>query len=463
MGSSEEKIDKCACFLILNFLDVWKLHKISKTQQQYETAKRLIPGGTQLFSKRPEMFSPDLWPAYYEKAKGCEIWDLDGRRYTDMSLMGVGPCILGYADDDVDKMVKNAIDAGTMTTLNCAEEVELAEMLLEIHPWAGKVRYARTGGEAMAVAVRIARAKTNKDTILFCGYHGWHDWYLSANLAEDKALDGHLLPGLESLGVPRSLKGTTIPFSYNDTDAFLALIKKHKPNIAAVVMEPIRTHYPQEGFLEIIRQTTENLGIVLVFDEVTAGWRLNLGGAHLGFSIDPDIAVFAKAISNGYPMAAIIGRSEIMQSAQDTFISSTYWTERIGPTAALATIKKLKEKNVSQHLINIGKDIQEGWGKLAQKHNLKITISGIYPLGHFSFDYDNPLVLKTLFTQLMLERGFLATTAFYASYAHKSRHVDGYLDAADEAFSVISRTIQNDCPQKYLQGPVCHSGFKRLN
>ena len=414
-------------------------------------------------SKRPEMFSPCLWPAYYEKAKGCELWDLDGRKYIDMSLIGVGSCILGYTDDDVDKMVKKAIDSGTMTTLNCNEEVELAEMLLEIHPWAGKVRYTRTGGEAMAVAIRIARAKTNKDMILFCGYHGWHDWYLSANLADDKALDGHLLPRLEPKGVPRSLKGTMIPFNYNDTDTFLALIKKHKSNIAAVVMEPIRNHYPEKGFLETIRQTTEDLGIVLVFDEVTAGWRLNLGGAHLCFSVNPDIAVFAKGMSNGYPMAAIIGISEVMQASQSTFISSTYWTEKIGPVAALATIKKLKEYNVSKHLSNIGKEIQEGWKKLSQKYSLRITVSGIYPLSHFSFDYDNSLVLKTLFTELMLERGFLATTAFYSSYAHKNTHVIRYLDATDQAFEFISKTIQKGNSEKHVRGHVCHAGFKRLN
>lgn len=341
--------------------------------------------------------------------------------------------------------------------------MKLADLLCELHPWAKMVRYARTGGEAMAVAARIARANSEKDLILFCGYHGWQDWYLSANLADDKALDGHLLPGLEPKGVPRSLKGTMIPFNYNDTDTFLALIKKHKSNIAAVVMEPIRNHYPEKGFLETIRQTTEDLGIVLVFDEVTAGWRLNLGGAHLCFSVNPDIAVFAKGMSNGYPMAAIIGRSEVMQAAQCTFISSTYWTERIGPVAALATIKKLKKKNVSKHLVNIGKEIQEGWKKLSEKHNLRITVSGIYPLSHFSFDYDNSLVLKTLFTQLMLERGFLATTAFYASYAHKKTHVMRYLDATDQAFEFISKTIKKGSSEKYVRGPVCHAGFKRLN
>jgi len=428
----------------------------------YNKAKKIIPGGTQLFSKRPEMFLPDFWPAYYDKAKGCKVWDLDGNEYIDMSYMGIGACILGYADEDVNTAAKKAIDKGNMSTLNCPEEVELAELLCELHPWAEMVRYARTGGEAMSVAVRIARAKTNKDTILFCGYHGWHDWYLSANLSEDEALDGHLLPGLEPKGVPRGLKGTAIPFNYNDRDGFLKLINKYKDDVGIVVMEPIRNYYPKEGFLETIREITKKLGIALIFDEVTSGWRLNIGGAHLNYKVEPDIAVFAKAISNGYPMAAIIGKSDIMETAQDSFISSTYWTERIGPVAALATIKKLKRDNVPKHLINIGKEVQEGWKKLSEKHGLNITVSGINPLGHFSFNYDNPLVLKTLFTQLLLENGFLATTAFYASFAHKDEHVEKYLEAVDEAFNFISKAIKEGNPEKYLKGPICHTGFRRL-
>lgn len=428
----------------------------------WNKAKEIIPGGAQLLSKRSEMFLPEQWPSYFSRAKGVEIWDLDGNKFIDMSLMGVGPCILGYADDDIDGAVKEAIEAGTMTTLNCPEEAVLANVMLEIHPWAQMVRYARCGGEAMAVAVRIARAKTGKDLILFCGYHGWHDWYLSANLADDQALDGHLLPGLEPKGVPRSLKGTAIPFSYNEADGFLELVNKHKGNIAAVVMEPIRNHYPAEGFLETIRKKTEESGVVLIFDEITSGWRLNLGGAHLGFAVNPDIAVFAKAMSNGYPMAAVIGKAEIMQAAQDTFISSTYWTDRIGPTAALATIKKLKENNVSQHLIRVGKGIQDGWMKLARKHKVKISVCGIYPLGHFSFDYKESSVLKTLFTQLMLDEGFLATTAFYASYSHRENHIKDYLKAVDKAFSFISKAIKDGNPAGYLKGPVCHSGFRRL-
>ena len=432
------------------------------SQDLYKKAKKLIPGGTQLLSKRPEIFLPDLWPAYYEKAKGCRVWDLDGNKYTDMSYMGIGASILGYADKDVDSAVKTAVDKGSMCTLNCPEEVELAELLCKLHPWAEMVRYARTGGEAMAIAVRIARAKTGKDLILFCGYHGWHDWYLSANLADNKALDGHLLPGLKPKGVPRVLKNSAIPFSYNNIKGFLSLVDKYKNKIGTVVMEPLRNYYPEKGFLETIREMTEKLKIVLIFDEITSGWRLNLGGAHLKLGVNPDIAVFGKGISNGYPMAAIIGKSEVMEVAQETFISSTYWTERIGPVAALATIRKLKERDVPSHLINIGKKIQNGWRESAEKNRLKISVSGIYPLGHFSFNYEDPLILKTLFTQLMLERGFLATDSFYASYAHREKNVEKYLEVVDEVFEFIARAIKENKVKKYLKGPICHSGFRRL-
>lgn len=435
---------------------------MGKSQDLYTKAKKLIPGGTQLLSKRPEMYLPHYWPSYYEKAKGCEIWDLDGNKYVDMSYMGIGSCILGYADEDINEAVKNAIDKGSMSTLNSPEEVELAEILCDLHPWADMVRYTRTGGEAMSVAVRIGRAKTGKDTVLFCGYHGWHDWYLAANLADDKAIDGHLLPGLDPAGVPKALRGTAYPFAYNDTMGFLDLIDKHKNNIGVIVLESIRNYQPEREFVDTIRQVTIDLGAVLVFDEITAGWRLNMGGAHLLLKVEPDIAVFGKAISNGFPQGVVVGKKYVMESAQDSFISSTYWTERIGPTASIATIKKMKEKNVPDHLIKVGQKIQDGWKSSAAKHQLRIKVAGIYPLGHFAFEYENPLVLKTLFTQLMLDRGFLATNGFYASYAHKDEHVKMYLEAADDAFLFISNAIEEGNPEKYLKGPVCHSGFKRL-
>jgi len=435
---------------------------MGKSQELYKRAKELIPGGTQLLSKRPEMFLPDLWPAYYNRAKGCEVWDLDGKKYVDMSTMGVGSCVLGYADDDVNRDVKSAVDKGNMCTLNAPEEVELAELLIKLHPWAEMVRYARTGGESMMIAVRIARAKSGKDTVLFCGYHGWHDWYLSSNLGDEKSLDGHLLPGLNPLGVPRSLKGLTYPFNYNDTEGFLRLVEEHKDNIGVVVMEPIRNFVPDKDFIKTIRQVTNDLGIVLIVDEITAGFRLNNGGAHLLFDLEPDIAVFAKGMSNGFPMAAIIGKSDVMEVAQETFISSTYWTDRVGPTAALATINKINDNNVTEHLIRAGKKVKDLWKTIASKHDIDIEISGIDPLGHFDFKYEKPLVIKTLFTQLMLEKGFLASNGFYASYAHQDELIEKYSDAVDSTFTLISKAIKDGNPDKYLKGPVCHSGFKRL-
>jgi len=435
---------------------------MGKSQELYKKAKKLIPGGTQLLTKRPEMFLPDLWPAYYSKAKGCQVWDLDDKQYTDMSYMGIGSCILGYADETVNNAVKEAIDNGNMTTLNAPEEVELAELLCELHPWADEVRYARSGGESMAVAVRIARAKAQKDVVLFCGYHGWHDWYLAANLADDEALDGHLIPGLSPRGVPRGLKGTSFPFKYNDVDGFLELYEKHKDNLAAIIMEPLRNVHPNQDFIDAIHSKTVDKDVTLIVDEITAGWRLNIGGAHLLLNIKPDIAVFGKAVSNGFPMGIILGKKDVMDAAQETFISSTYWTDRIGFVSSLATIKSLMTTEVIEHLNKVGQDIQEGWSNAARESGLDIHIDGIYPLGHFAFNHKEAIVLKTLFTKLMLERGFLATTAFYASFAQKDEHISNYLVAVKEVFSLLAQYVKADNIQSHLSSPVCHSGFSRL-
>ena len=435
---------------------------MGKSQELYVEAKKIIPGGTQLLSKRPEMFLPDLWPAYYSKSSGCRVWDLDDKEYVDMSYMGIGTCILGYADEDVNNAVKDVVDSGNMTTLNAPEEVELAKMLLELHSWAGMVRYARSGGEAMAIALRIARSDTGKDKVLFCGYHGWHDWYLSANLSKENSLDGHLLPGLSPRGVPRALAGTALTFSYNNVKEFCDIVEENKQDIAAIVMEPLRNVYPETEFVETINKVSREIGAVLIIDEITAGWRLNLGGAHLKLGLNPDIAVFAKGLSNGYPMAAVIGKGSVMSAAQESFISSTYWTEKIGPAAAIATIKKMKENNICEHLVSVGKKVQEGWKRAADISGISIKIGGIYPLGHFIFSCDNFLACKTLFIQLMLDRGFLTSTAFYASWAHKQEDVDNYLTAVEGVFTQMAEMIKENSVEDNLKGPVCHGGFKRL-
>lgn len=431
-----------------------------RSQTLWREAKKLMPGGSQLLSKRAEMFLPELWPAYYTKAKGVEITDLDGNAYIDMGLMGVGSCVLGYADPDVNKAVKKAIDAGSMSTLNAPEEVELAKLLLKIHPWAGMVRYARTGGEAVTVAVRIARAYAGKETLAFCGYHGWHDWYLSGNLASDKNLDGHLLPGLEPKGVPRELINSAVPFNYNKIEELKAIVKKH--DIGAIIMEPMRHQEPTNNFLREVRKIADDIGAVLIFDEVSSGFRMRFGGIHPHYNVTPDIVIFGKAMGNGYPMAAIMGKKKIMDAAQGTFISSTYWTERVGPTAALATLKKMRTKNVPKHLDTVGKKIGKEWQRLAKKHGLDIIVLGPTALVTMTLNYPEKQILKTLFTQEMLRRGFLAGLTVYVSYAHKDAHLKKYFKAVDEVFGILKKAITEKNAAELLEGPVAHSHFARL-
>ena len=437
---------------------------MGKGQDLYNEAKKVIPGGTQLLSKRPEMWLPDQWPAYYSKAKGCEVWDLDGNHYYDMSIMGVGANALGYAFDEVDDAAKQAIDNGGMCTLNAPEEVYLAEKLLELHPWAAKVRYAKAGGEAMAMAARIARAYTKKDIVLVCGYHGWHDWYLSANLVKGDPLADVHLQGLAPVGVPRGLAGTNLIFHYNNIEEFKALIEENRGEIAAVVMEPIRNDYPENGFLNEIRRITKEENIVLVFDEITAGFRLCAGGSHKVLGVEPDMAIFAKAMTNGYPVSAVIGREEVMQSAQETFISSTFWTERIALAAALKSIECYEKYHVDAHQKYVGTKVKEIWEETAETNGVKIQVCGILPLIHFACEYEDGLALKTYFTQEMLKEGFLAANGVYASYAHNDEILAKYKKACDVVFGKIAGIFADGKDiRDSLNGPVCHSGFERLN
>jgi len=435
---------------------------ITRSLAMQDRARRRIPGMTQLLSKRPDQFSAGVWPGYFSRAKGVEVWDLDGNHYIDMSIGGIGANVLGYADPDVDHAVMSAIANGTSCSLNCPEEVGLADLLCEIHPWADQVRYARTGGESMALAVRIARAATGRDTVAFCGYHGWHDWYLAANLGTEDALGDHLLQGLSPAGVPRGLQGTAIPFHYNRLDELEEIARKWEGCLAAIVMEPIRSTPPEPGFLEQVKRIAARAGAVFIFDEISAGFRLNSGGAHQVFGVEPDIAVFSKAMGNGYPIGAVIGRGIVMEAAQKTFISSTYWTERIGPTAALATIRKHRQQNTGEHLVRIGQRVQDGWKQLAASHGLGIEVGGIPPLSHFSFAAPGRLSMKSLFVQLLLARGFLASTSFYSMAAHTDAHVDAYLAAVDEAFGEIARAECAGCVEAALKGQPASPGFTRL-
>ena len=430
-------------------------------QKLWNRAKKSIPGGNMLLSKRPEMFLPDQWPTYFSKAKGCKVWDMDENEYIDMSIMGIGTNILGYGHPEVDNSVVQTIQKGNMSTLNCPEEVYLAEKLNELHPWSDMVRFARSGGEANAIAIRIARAASGKDKVAVCGYHGWHDWYLSANLNNDQNLDSHLLPGLEPKGVPKDLKNTVFPFNYNDFDELESLVNEH--DIGVIKMEVFRNKKPEDNFLEKVRDLATKKGIVLIFDECTSGFRETLGGLHLKYNVDPDIAMFGKALGNGYAITAILGRRDVMEAAQSTFISSTFWTERTGPTAALKTIEIMEKVSSWDKITKTGLMIRNNWQKLADKHDLKISHFGLPALAGFNIESEHNLYFKTLITQEMLSKGYLAGNTIYVCTEHTSEIIDGYLEALDTVFGLISQCINGRDIKELVKGPVCHNGFKRLN
>ncbi len=434
---------------------------INLGQQLWTRAKEIIPGGNMLLSKRSEMFLPEQWPAYYSRADGCQVWDLNGRKFHDLSIMGIGTNLLGYGDTEVDAAVTKAVSSGNMSSLNCPEEVFLAEKLIAMHPWAEMVKLARTGGEANAIAIRIARAATGRETVAICGYHGWHDWYLATNLQDESQLSQHLLPGLKPNGVPKDLRNTVKAFSYNSLEELEKISEEY--DLAAVKMEVQRSELPKKGFLEGIRKLCSDKGIALIFDECTSGFRETFGGLHKKYKVEPDMAIFGKALGNGYAITAVIGKRELMESAQNTFISSTFWTERIGPSAALKTLEVMEREKSWERVTHIGKYIKNNWIQIARTHNIKLNISGLSALACFSIESPNSLKYKTLITQEMLKRDFLASNSCYVCTKHNKDILETYFQNLDLIFKMISN-CENGYPiDNLLEGPVCHETFKRLN
>ena len=438
-----------------------KFKKNSKKLQEY--AHKIIPGLSGILGKRPEMYLPGgKWPTYYSKSKGIEIYDLKKKKYIDFTMLGVGSCVFGYSDNDINKVAKKVINEGPLTTLNPAEEVELAELLIDIHPWAEQVKYARTGGEMMSMAVRLARAATGRSKILFCGYHGWHDWYLSSNLTKSNSLKDHLLPGLEPLGVPYDLSGTVIPFKFNNCIDFEEVVKKNIKDAAAVILEPARDRIVCKKFLSGLRRLCSENNTVLIFDEITSAWRNDTSGIHKELGINPDMAAFGKTISNGIPMAALIGKKNVMEFANKTFISSTNWSERLGPATAVAFLKKHKKLKAGKILIEKGKKIREIWETASNENGLKINISGIYPLSSFKIDTDNWPVVITYFIQEMLKKNILASDRCYSNICQDKKSLKIYSKACHEVFYKISKYNKEGTLQDKLEGPIKQMGFKRL-
>jgi len=435
---------------------------MGKGQELYKKAKKLIPGGTMLLSKRPEMFLPEKWPSYYSKSKGCKVWDLDGNELIDMSIMGIGTNSLGYGNEEVDQAVYDIVKKGNMSSLNCPEEVFLAEELIKMNPWADMVRFARSGGEANSIAIRIARAASGKDKVAICGYHGWHDWYLSVNHNKKNNLDGHHLSGLSPIGVPKNLKNSAYPFSYNNFNELLDIVEKNE--IGVIKMEVLRNFQPKDEFLTKVRDLATKKNIVLIFDECSSGFRETYGGVFQKYNVEPDMVMFGKTLGNGYAITAVVGKRDIMEAAQSTFISSTFWTERIGPTAALAALEVMKRKKSWEKITKIGSKMQKGWMELSNNHNIGIKIFGLPAISTYSFISRNSNEYKTYLTQEMLKKGFLASTNFYACTEHKKEHLNNYFDSLDPVFKTISKCESEELNiYDLLEGPVCHSGFNRLN
>lgn len=430
---------------------------------RWARARAVISGGTGLLSKRAEQFDPRGWPAYFSRCEGCQVWDLAGRRYVDFAG-GVGAIALGYNDPEVTAAVRRRLSLGTYCTLVNPDEVALAERLIALHPWAGKVRYARGGGEALTIAVRVARAATGRSPVLFCGYHGWHDWYLAANLGATDALDGHLLPGLEPRGVPRELRGTAVPFRYNDPASFEAALAGLKDAPAAVVMEPMRAQFPREDFVARVAARCRAAGAVFILDEVTSGLRCGLPGAHTRLGVTPDLVVYAKAMSNGFPFGVVVGRDDLMQAADASFISSSYWTDAVGPAAALAVLEKAARLDLAGEIWAKGEAFQASWRGLTARHPAaRVVVGGIPAVPTISFDH-GPLAgaAKARYVRGMAARGFLAATYHYLMHAHGPAEIAAFFTAADEVLADLAAAAAAGDLARESGGAAAQTGFARL-
>lgn len=430
----------------------------------YQRAAQLIPGATQLVSRRPNRVAYGVSPVYASRAKGARFWDVDGFQYIDW-ISGIGAILLGYADPVVDEAVRQQIATGTIYSVNHELEVELAEELCCTIPCAEMVRYAKCGGEACAMAVRIARGVTGRDKVLFCGYHGWHDWYLAANLAEEASLNAHLFPGIEPTGVPRALAGTALPFPGGDLGALAELLERNRGEVAAVIMEPLRSEIPPEGYLDAVGKLARQHGAVFIFDEVSAGLRFSTGGAQQYLGVTPDMAVFAKSLSNGYPMAAVVGKREVMEPAARMFISSTYWSDTIGLRAALVTLREVRRRDVPGQLWRFGAELKRRLNAVAEEVGLGVRCQGIDVHPHLDFAVADARLksqVTTLYIQEMAKRGCHGYASFYLNAAQGDAELSETTEAARATFTIIRDALATHTVEQRLECAVQQDAFRRL-
>ena len=452
----------------LNALDkerrMYDYPQVTQSLETYERAGKLIPGWTQLISRRASQFANGVSPIYAQRAKGARFVDIDGNEYIDW-VSAVGAIILGHADEVVDQAVKEQIDRGSLYSLNSPLEIELAEELVNTIPSAEMVRYTKGGGEACAVAVRIARGTSGKDKILFCGYHGWHDWYQAANYLENPEDGEFPFAGIEPIGVPQVLANTVIPFAYGDLTMLEDLLKTNRNQIAAIMMEPIRSTLPEPGYLEGVKALAQEHGVILIFDEVSCGWRLSVGGVQKYLNVVPDMTVVAKAMSNGYPMGAVVGSRTVMEPADRMFISSSYWSDNIGLVAALTTIRELKQRNSETRFKEIGQRLSAEINRAIADVGLSGACTGLYTNPGITLDLPDVTLapkIKTLFIQEMSSRGVLCYTAFKPTLAHTEEDINLTVQAIIDTLTVIQSGLESDGIDNLLACDIRQDPFRRL-
>ena len=422
---------------------------IERSNDLYKRAKGLIPCYSQTLAKGPTQYVNGIAPKYLVKGKGSHVWDADGNEYIDYN-MGIGPLVLGYAPPVVDEAIRHQLDDGITFSLMHPLEVEVAETLREIIPNAESVRYSKSGADVTSAAIRIARAYTGKNKILCCGYHGWHDWYVSTI-------------GLNA-GIPESVKDLTYTFSYNEIETLLCSIDD---DVAAVILEPVVFEAPKDNFLHKVAETCWKRGIILIFDEMWTGFRMSLGGAQEYFGIKADLATFSKAIANGMPVSVLTGRRELMQVLEDeVFFFTTFGGEALSLAAAKATIMEMKNKNVITSISKTGEFLKEGYNNIAAELGMDYTEAIGYnfrTMVTFDNKAGNPLELKSFVQQELIKRGILWSGMHNISYSHSNQDIEYTLSAYKEVLVLLKEAVIDNTVLRQIRGIPVQPTFRKTS
>jgi glutamate-1-semialdehyde 2,1-aminomutase len=421
--------------------------EISKSNKLYERSKGLIPAFSQTMAKGPTQFVNGIAPKYLVKGKGSHVWDVDGNEYLDYN-MGIGPLSLGYAYPKIDEAIITQLNDGITFSMMHPLEVEVAELIRDIIPNAESVRYSKTGCDVTSAAIRIARAYTGKKNILCCGYHGWHDWYVSTIG--------------RNAGIPEETKSLTHTFDYNNIESFKNSIDNET---AAVIIEPVVFMEPKDNFLHQIADICKEKGIILIFDEMWTGFRMALGGAQEYFGITPDLATYSKAVANGMPISIITGKKEVMDVLnEDVFFFGTFGGEALSLAATKATIDEIRDKNVIQYLDAKGKILKDGYNELVKKHGIDYTQAIGYnfrSLITFDPKAGDPLLLKSLFQQEMIKRGIVWSGFHNMSYSHTDEDIEYTLKVYDEVLPIIKEAVINQTVEEQIKGIPVQPVFRK--